>query len=142
MHNVFAKSAALLAALSTVACTDYLGSGGAPSAPTGLFYELQPSGDPVAPAGIILRWDASNDQDIDCVQPRCVPILRPAVCGRVIFRLARGGVHAEHPDSRGARTLGRGSGMILPWYWACRRLSRPACAIFLKHTTAKVCQRG
>ena len=45
-------------------CTDTLGNGVIPPAPTGLFYELEPSGDPLAPRGIILRWDAVQDPNL------------------------------------------------------------------------------
>ncbi|HEY2806681.1 MAG TPA: hypothetical protein VGI92_12560 [Gemmatimonadales bacterium] len=47
------------------ACTDYVTQSGAPPAPpTGLTYELEPSGDPTAPSGIILRWNAENDPNL------------------------------------------------------------------------------
>jgi hypothetical protein len=48
-----------VALLGTVACSDT----SAPSiaAPTNLTYELEPSGDPASPAGIILSWDAVSD---------------------------------------------------------------------------------
>jgi hypothetical protein len=32
-----------------------------PAAPTNLYYQLDPSGDPATPSGILLRWDAVND---------------------------------------------------------------------------------
>lgn len=65
MRIVFAKSAVVLASFAAIACTDYVtDSGDTPLAPTGLFYELQPSGDPLSPSGVILRWDASSDPGI------------------------------------------------------------------------------
>ncbi len=49
----------VIALIGAVACNDTT----APSiaAPTNLTYELQPSGDPSSPAGIILSWDAVTD---------------------------------------------------------------------------------
>lgn len=55
---------AVLATVS-VACTDYVTSEGiGPAAPTGLTYQLEPSGDPYHPNGLILRWDADSDPNI------------------------------------------------------------------------------
>jgi hypothetical protein len=34
-------------------------------APANLTYQVEPSGDPSAPSGILLRWDAVNDPDLD-----------------------------------------------------------------------------
>jgi len=49
----------------SAACTDRIsGVGVVPAAPTGLTYELEPSGDPLNPAGVLLRWDASSDPNI------------------------------------------------------------------------------
>ena len=45
-------------------CTDTLGNGAVPPPPTGLFYQLEPSGDPYTPNGIILRWDAVQDPNL------------------------------------------------------------------------------
>jgi len=36
----------------------------APPAPTGLFYQLEPTGDPLSPRGVLLRWDASADPNV------------------------------------------------------------------------------
>ncbi len=45
--------------LAAAACTDTItGIDAVPDAPTGLSYELEPSGDPLAPRGIVLRWNA------------------------------------------------------------------------------------
>ena len=50
-----------LAAVLT-ACQDYVtGTSAVPPAPTGLYYRLEPSGDPDRPLGVVLRWDAVND---------------------------------------------------------------------------------
>ncbi len=35
-----------------------------PASPTGLTYQLEPSGDPDAPRGIVLRWDAVSDPGV------------------------------------------------------------------------------
>jgi hypothetical protein len=45
-------------------CVDTLGTGAIPPAPSGLFYELEPSGDPFAPRGVVLRWDAVQDPNL------------------------------------------------------------------------------
>src|SRR5262249_28113815 len=45
-------------------CVDTLTNGAVPPAPSGLFYQLEPSGDPLAPRGIILRWDAVQDPNL------------------------------------------------------------------------------
>jgi hypothetical protein len=58
------KVASMLALAGLAACADeivYVDE--APPAPTGLTYQLEPSGDPYAPRGIVLRWnpvDAPN----------------------------------------------------------------------------------
>lgn len=55
----------MVSAAVSASCTDYLTDEGlAPAAPTGLYYQLEPSGDPDAPSGVILHWDASPDPDI------------------------------------------------------------------------------
>src|SRR5919108_1668084 len=55
--------------LVTVACHDSLVDpgvpvGGAPSAPANLTYELEPSGDPNRPLGILLFWDDVTDANL------------------------------------------------------------------------------
>ena len=35
------------------------------SPPANLVYQLEPSGDPSAPSGILLRWDAVNDPELE-----------------------------------------------------------------------------
>lgn len=53
--------------LATVACHDSLvdpGPGNAPSTPANLTYELEPSGDPNRPLGILLVWDDVPDADL------------------------------------------------------------------------------
>ena len=56
------STAALIGAVAligTVACNQT--NGPSIAAPTNLTYDLQPSGDPSTPAGIILSWDPVND---------------------------------------------------------------------------------
>jgi len=52
--------------LATVACHDSLvdPGGNAPSIPANLTYELEPSGDPNRPLGILLVWDDVPDADL------------------------------------------------------------------------------
>ena len=61
------RSLMCLLLLATVACHEYLvdpGGGGAPSTPTNLSYELEPSGDPDRPLGILLLWDDVTDANL------------------------------------------------------------------------------
>jgi hypothetical protein len=56
---------AAMAAIVASACTDYVtGPGATPPAPTNLSYQLQPSGDPQAPTGLLLRWTAITDGSV------------------------------------------------------------------------------
>jgi hypothetical protein len=65
MRRVISWSAVVLSAVVLGACTDYVtDTGDTPNAPTGLTYELQPSGDPLSPQGIILRWTASGNPNL------------------------------------------------------------------------------
>jgi hypothetical protein len=53
--------------LATVACHDSLvdpGNGNPPSTPANLTYELEPSGDPDRPLGILLIWDDVTDANL------------------------------------------------------------------------------
>jgi hypothetical protein len=50
-----------VAAALGVGCTDYVTEGIAPAAPTNLSYQLEPSGDPLFPSGLLLKWDADLD---------------------------------------------------------------------------------
>jgi hypothetical protein len=53
--------------LATVACQPTVvgpGGGGAPSTPANLMYELEPSGDPNRPLGILLIWDDVTDANL------------------------------------------------------------------------------
>jgi hypothetical protein len=56
--------------VATVACQAYVtdsgggGNGNGPSRPTNLSYELEPSGDPNRPLGILLFWDGVTDNDL------------------------------------------------------------------------------
>ena len=51
--------------LATVACRDEVfAPGGSPSTPGNLSYELEPSGDPNRPLGILLIWDDVTDPDL------------------------------------------------------------------------------
>ena len=59
MRRRFAIGLALPLVAALTACEEYITSSAAiPPAPTGLTYQLEPSGDPVSPRGVILRWDA------------------------------------------------------------------------------------
>jgi len=67
MRRVIGTFLGAVLTAASVSCTDYItdeGEGIAPAAPTGLFYRLEPSGDPDLPNGLILRWDASSDPNI------------------------------------------------------------------------------
>jgi hypothetical protein len=53
--------------VATVACRDYVvdpGGGNGPSTPANLTYELEPSGDPNRPLGILLFWDDVTDANL------------------------------------------------------------------------------
>ncbi len=56
--SVLALSAAALAGCYN---DRIVGGGHIPAAPTNLSYQLEPSGDPATPSGILLRWDAVDD---------------------------------------------------------------------------------
>jgi len=57
---------ALLASAALLACqNERVVVNEVPPAPTGLTYELEPSGDPVSPRGIILRWQAVSDPNLE-----------------------------------------------------------------------------
>lgn len=62
------RSASIAARLALIvvaaACTEDINSVGDITAPTGLFYELEPSGDPFEPRGLVLRWDPVNHPDL------------------------------------------------------------------------------
>lgn len=67
MRRVIGTFLRAAVAVMSVACTEYVTDveeGIAPAAPTGLWYQLQPSGDPLRPAGLVLRWDNSFDANI------------------------------------------------------------------------------
>ncbi len=59
------RSLMSLLLLATVACQESLvDPGNAPSTPANLTYELEPSGDPNRPLGILLIWDDVTDPDL------------------------------------------------------------------------------
>jgi hypothetical protein len=64
-RTLLATSLLVAAAVATSGCVDDIIGVGIPDAPTGLYYQLEPSGDPDAPRGIVLRWDAVNDPNLD-----------------------------------------------------------------------------
>ncbi|MBA2627124.1 MAG: hypothetical protein H0U85_03870 [Gemmatimonadales bacterium] len=51
-------------AVLTACHTDTTGVGGTVSPPTHLTYELEPTGTPAAPSGLVLRWDFDTDPDL------------------------------------------------------------------------------
>jgi hypothetical protein len=59
--------AAPLFLLVAAACTEtqIVGSGTLVSAPTNLVYQVEPSGTPGAPAGVILHWDFDDDPNLE-----------------------------------------------------------------------------
>jgi len=65
MRSRYALILALPLLAAITACQDTItGSSVVPPAPTGLYYQLEPSGDPNRPLGIILHWDAVNDPSL------------------------------------------------------------------------------
>ena len=57
------RYSALLLALAAAACQETLFTS-VPSTPANLIYELEPSGDPNQPLGILLVWDGVSDVDL------------------------------------------------------------------------------
>lgn len=64
-RTMFVPLLLAVAAAGSVGCVDEITSYDIPDAPEGLYYQLEPSGDPNAPRGITLRWDAVVHPDID-----------------------------------------------------------------------------
>jgi hypothetical protein len=62
---VLHASALASTVLALTACYDNVVSVYVPNAPTGLYYQLEPSGDPLRPLGIVLRWDPVNDANLE-----------------------------------------------------------------------------
>src|SRR2546427_7557207 len=59
------RSLLSLLVLAAVACrSDLIAPGGVPSTPANLTYELEPSGDPNRPLGILLIWDDVTDANL------------------------------------------------------------------------------
>jgi hypothetical protein len=54
----------LLATLPLAACDELTGLGRDPNAPTNLSYQLIPSGDPSAPAGVLLSWEIPRNANV------------------------------------------------------------------------------
>ncbi len=55
----------LLVAVSAIGCRQELvAPGGGPSTPANLTYELEPSGEPSRPLGILLFWDDVTDANL------------------------------------------------------------------------------
>ena len=61
------RSAVVLALLVPLvaACYDEITGVGVLAAPDGLTYQVEPSGDPVTPSGILLRWNAVDDPALE-----------------------------------------------------------------------------
>jgi hypothetical protein len=55
----------LAVTFATSGCVDDIIGLSVPDAPTGLWYQLEPSGDPAAPSGMVLRWDEVDHPDLD-----------------------------------------------------------------------------
>lgn len=58
---------AVLGAVAATGCYDHGGPSAVvtiPNPPTNLSYQLDPSGAPLSPSGILLRWDISNDPNL------------------------------------------------------------------------------
>lgn len=64
MFRIVLNSIAVLATMALAGCADDLIGVYIPDAPANLRYELEPSGNPTQPRGIVLRWDALNDPDV------------------------------------------------------------------------------
>ncbi|HWO90036.1 MAG TPA: hypothetical protein VNL98_12895 [Gemmatimonadales bacterium] len=64
MRRIVPQVLAAFAVASLAACTDDLIGVYIPEAPTNLTYQLEPSGNPAEPRGIILRWTAVDDPDV------------------------------------------------------------------------------
>lgn len=61
------RSLLCLVLVATVGCQQYVvdsGGGNGPSTPANLSYELEPSGDPNRPMGILLFWDGVTDANL------------------------------------------------------------------------------
>lgn len=58
-------SLVISAAAFAAGCYDDLVSVYVPASPTGLAYELEPSGDPLRPRGVILRWTPTTDGNVE-----------------------------------------------------------------------------
>lgn len=65
MRRVLVPSLLALATVVSTGCVEDIVSVGAPPAPTGLSYVLEPSGNPDEPMGIILFWNEVSDPDLD-----------------------------------------------------------------------------
>jgi len=65
MRRSVSYAARLSLVILAAACTEDINGVGDISAPTGLFYELEPSGDPFEPRGLVLRWNPVNHPDLE-----------------------------------------------------------------------------
>jgi hypothetical protein len=63
------RSRLVIALVASVAalpgCVDEILTAYLPAPPGGLFYQLEPSGDPDRPRGLVLRWDPTNDPNVE-----------------------------------------------------------------------------
>lgn len=62
---VLHASALASTVLALAACYDNVVSVYVPASPTGLYYQLEPSGDPLRPLGVVLRWNPVDDANLE-----------------------------------------------------------------------------
>jgi len=64
MRSTMGTFLTVAAAALSVGCSDVVTEGIAPAAPTNLTYQLEPSGDPLRPSGLLLKWDADQSGQV------------------------------------------------------------------------------
>jgi len=60
MRSTMGTFLTIAAAALSAGCSEVVTEGIAPAAPTNLTYQLEPSGDPLRPSGLLLHWDADQ----------------------------------------------------------------------------------